>query len=333
MLGGGARDSGGYFSPLSSPLRFVQVGVLRYPVLLANALLGVPAEFSVVGGQAPLAIAGLVAAAVLALAWRGSRDAIEPAEREAVRWLLPGALITILPCVGAFPGARVLEIAELGSAALVAVIVRHAFSPGPHAVTRRAVGGVLVALHFALSPIAVLGNDAATSRMRRGTEAVAEQAAVAIRGADRDFVLAGSDPMVSLYAPTVLAAEGRAPPGACWTWIAGAKADMRITRTSASTLRIEPLGSTLMHGAFETLYRDPAIPFREGEGATVCGAPVTVSRVEGGLPASIELHLDDMDSPSVALLAWQDGALRRLAAPVVGTSIAIPWSEGPSGFF
>ena len=141
-----------------------------------------------------------------------------------------------MPCLGAFPGARVLELAELGSAALVAVIVRHAFSRGPHALARRAVGGVLVAFHLALSPLGVLANDATTARIRQKTEAVAEQAAVAVRGADRAFYLAGSDPMASLYAPTVLASEGRAPPGGCWTWISGAKAKVRITRTSASTL-------------------------------------------------------------------------------------------------
>ena len=46
---------------LPSPPRFgfVQLGILRYPVLLANALLGVPAEFSVVGGQTLLIVARL----------------------------------------------------------------------------------------------------------------------------------------------------------------------------------------------------------------------------------------------------------------------------------
>jgi hypothetical protein len=137
--------------------------------------------------------------------------------------------------------------------------------------------------------------------------------------------------MVSVYAPLKLASEGRGR--GCWTWLSGAKADVRLTRTSGSTLLIEPLGTTLMRGVFETLYREPSIPFHEGDGATVCGKRVIVSRLEGGLPAAIELHADDMDQPEVALLAWQGGALRRIAAPGVGASVVIPWSPGPSGVF
>jgi len=328
---GGARESGGYFSPLASPGRFVQVGILRYPVFLANALAGVPAEFAVIGAARAVAILGVVAAGAVALLWRLSRDRVEAKERDAIRWLLPGALMAVAACLGAFPGARVLEIGELGFAALIAVILRHAFSRGPHAALRRSIGGLLAALHLVLSPLAVLANLAATVQIRQKTDLVAEQAAAAIEGADHALLLAASDPMVSVYAPLKLASGGRAH--GCWSWISGAKADVRLTRTSLSTVTVEPLGITLMNGPFETLYRDPAIAFHEGDEVAVCGETVTVRRVEGGLPAAIEIRVDEMDEPRVALLAWQDGALRRLAAPKVGASVVIPWSPGPSGFF
>jgi hypothetical protein len=240
-------------------------------------------------------------------------------------------MLTVVASLGAFPGARVLEIAELGFAPLIAVIVRHAFSPGPYAVVRKSAGGLLVALHLVLSPLATLANFAATVQTRQKTDAVSEEAAGAIRGADRDFVLAASDPMVSVYAPLKLAAEGRGH--GCWTWVSGAKADVRITRTSATTIMIEPLGLTLMHGAFETLYRDPAIAFHQGDTATVCGERVSVSRLEGGLPSAIELHVEDMADPKVALLVWQGGQLRRISPPAMGASLVVPWSVGPSGAF
>jgi hypothetical protein len=330
-LGGGARESGGYFSPLSSPGRFLEAGIVRYPVFLANALLGVPAEFAVLGASAALAVAGLLAAAGTVAMWRASTRWIEPTERDAIRWLVPGALLSIVPCLGAFPGARVLEVADLGFAALIAVVVRHAFARGPWATARRSAGGLLIALHLVLAPLAGLASLAATVRGRRQTDAVAEDAAKAIGGAERDFLLAASDPMVSVYAPLTLAAQGRGH--GCWTWLSGAKTDVRVTRTSTRSLLIEPLGLTLMHGPFETLYRDPLIPFQEGEEATVCGARITVARLEDHLPAAIELHLEDMDDPRVALLVWRAGALQRLTAPDVGASVVVPWSEGPSGAF
>jgi hypothetical protein len=58
-----------------------------------------------------------------------------------------------------------------------------------------------------------------------------------------------------------------------------------------------------------------------------------VLRVADGLPARIELRVDPLDDPDVALLAWQQGAFRRLALPPIGESTVIPWSPGPSGVF
>jgi hypothetical protein len=331
-LGGGARESGDYFSPFASPAHFAAAGAERLPVLLANAFLGIPAEFATIGAAPVLVALGLAASAAIAVAWRATAPFAADRERAAVRWLVPAAIASLAAGLGAFPGARLLEIPDLGFAVLIAVILRHAFARGRSAGVRRGVGVVLAAVHLGLAPLAGLANIANVVAIRRKTEAAANEARAAIGRATRALVVAASDPMVGVYAGITLGTQPDAPAG-CWAWITATKADVRVTRTSAEAIAIEPLGRTLMRGAFETLYRDPSIPFHEGDGATVCGAAVRVLRVDGGRPAAVELRIDRLDAPDVALLAWQSGALSRLVLPAVGASTVVPWSPGPMGVY
>jgi len=69
VLGGGTRGSGGYHDPLTDPLEFARLAVLRVPLLLGDAALGIPAELAHVITEARLALVGLAAVGVIALAW------------------------------------------------------------------------------------------------------------------------------------------------------------------------------------------------------------------------------------------------------------------------
>jgi hypothetical protein len=332
-LGGGARDSGGYASPLTSPGAFLAGAATRLPVLLANGTLGIPAEFANIGAARALVVLGLGGLALVALMTQASASRFDARERDALRWLVPGALLALAPEAGGFPGARLLEVPGIGFAALLGVILRHAFARGPQFVLRRAAGGTLAALHLVLVPLATFANLSTTITMRKKTEDAAAAAKATMSAAPRAFVLSASDPMVGLYAGLTLASEPH-PPNACWTWIAGARADVRIARTSAATLELEPIGRTLLVGPFEQLYRDPSLPMRVGDTASVCGGQVTVAAVDGGgRPTRIELRIDALDAPDVALLVWEAGEMRRFVPPTIGERTVVAWSAGPSGGF
>ena len=58
-----------------------------------------------------------------------------------------------------------------------------------------------------LSPVGGFVNLRATAKMARATEGVAKDALVAMRGARHVFLLAASDPMVSMYTPAILVAD------------------------------------------------------------------------------------------------------------------------------
>src|SRR5262249_19249560 len=69
-LGYGTRGSGGYHDPASDPVGFLALAVVRVPLLLGDAALGIPAELAHVVAAWKLAVAGALATGAVALAWR-----------------------------------------------------------------------------------------------------------------------------------------------------------------------------------------------------------------------------------------------------------------------
>jgi hypothetical protein len=334
-VGGGAHGSGAYVSPLDSPASFVRAALTRFPVLVGNALLGVPAELSVAGFARQVVVVGLGAAFGGALLWRVCAPLATDEERAAVRWAVPGAAAALLASLGAFPGARLLLVPNVGVAIFVATILRRGFGSGPDAVARRAGAGLLVLTSVLLAPPLALFNQLAFDRMARTTERLAREAEREAGGAQHVFVVAAADPMVALYPRFVLLHEGAKAIG-CWSWLDGSKADARVTRLGPDSIAVEPIGAALGRGAFEELYRAPWLPMHEGDEVVTCGARVRVASVAGGFPTRIEVRfgaaLEDAAAGFV-LLAWQGGGLRRLAPPAIGESVVLPWTVGPSGLF
>ena len=94
------------------------------------------------------------------------------------------------------------------------------------------------------------------------TVGVAAQVETLLRGADRAFLLSAPDPMAALYAPVEYRARTDGTP--CGAWILGAKADVRVTRTSPASIAIEPVGTTMLSGGFDVVYRRPGAAVRPG---------------------------------------------------------------------
>jgi hypothetical protein len=333
LIGGGARDSGGYLSPLSDPAGFLSVAATRFPVLLANALLGIPAEASTLGFATALAVAGVVATALFALLWRACAPLAEDDERAAVGWLTVGVLASIATGVGGFPGARELIVANLGIAPIVAIVLRHGFEAGPLALVRRASASGLVLTQLVFGPLVQLANIAGMSTAARGTEAVAGAIVREIHGSSRAFLLVSSDPMVAMYAPAMLAVEGYGRPD-CWGWISGSPHDVTIARTASSSFSLRLAHGAFLRTSFEQLFRDPRLPFSVGDTFPICGASVRIASVEAGLPARLEVTADgDLDAPTTPWLAWDAGQLKSVVFPPVGQESTIHWAVGPSGAF
>jgi hypothetical protein len=333
-VGGGARGSAAYVSPLSEPGPFVAAAVVRFPVFIADAVLGLPADLAFLGLATPLAIAGVVAALLFALLWRACAPLVPGEERATLPWLGLGAVVAMAAGVGGLPGARELLLANIGLAPILAVLLRHGLARGRFSLPRRAAIGLLALAHLGLAPLGQLANELSMREATRGTEQAARDIEREANGATRIFAVAASDPMASWYPQAVVASETSGPLG-CWSWLSGARADVILTRTGRRSFTLEPRGTTFLRADFETLNRAPRrLPLKVGDEVTTCGVQVHVASVEDGRPTRIEVTSDaDLEDPRTAWLAWQAGAMRRVAFPAPGESATIAWTPGPSGLF
>jgi hypothetical protein len=332
-VGGGARGSAAYISPLSEPGAFLAAAVTRVPVFLCDAVLGVPADFAFLGFETALAMAGILATVLFLLLGRACAPFVPAEERVTLRWLALGALGSMAVGLGGLIGSRDLLLANFGFAPILAAVMRSGFAPGRLALPRRAGAGLLAIAHVGLAPLGQLGNELTMYQMARATEATAHAIQREAAGAARVITVAASDPMASWYPQAVVAVETREPL-ACWSWLSGVAADLTLTRSGPASFVLEPRGTTFLRGPFETLDRSPRYPFRAGDEASTCGLRVRVLSVQDGRPSRIEVTSDaDLDAPGTAWLAWQAGAMTRVAFPASGESTTIAWSPGPSGLF
>jgi hypothetical protein len=331
--GGGASGSEAYISPLSEPGAFLAAAVTRVPVFLCDVVLGVPADFAFLGYERVLAVAGAVATVLFLLLARACAAQVPAAERAELRWLALGALGAMVVGLGGLIGSRDLLLANFGFAPVLAAVIRGGWSPGPLQLVRRVGAGVLALAHIALAPVGQLANELTMYWTARATEATAHAIERQAAGATRVMIVSASDPMASWYPQAVVAAETQGPMP-CWSWLSGVPSDMTVTRSGPASFVLEPRGTTFLRAPFETLDRSPRYPFAAGDEVVTCGVRVRVAAVVDGRPSRIEVTSDaDLDAPATAWLAWQSGAVSRVAFPPVGASMTIPWTLGPSGMF
>jgi len=332
--GGGAKSSGGYHDPLANPAMFAALAATRLPILAGDALLGIPAEWSMVHAAAPLVLAGLAGALFFAWLYRACAVAAAGKERAALGWLVAGAVLATLVSVAGLPGGRVLLLPDIGFCALVGLVLRYGFSAGVTRSrgTRAVLAGctaLVAVVHLGVEPLSSLRTMHTLARRARATERIARTAEFEPMATKRIFVVAASDPMVFLYPRSVLAEESSVR--RCWSVLSAAKSSHRLTRTGDRSFSLEPLDRALLEGPFETLFRAPERPLAVGDTVRQCGASVRVTRVNRGKPSRLEVTFDTpLDADDLALLVWREGRLRRFDLPATGASIEIPWESGPS---
>ena len=333
LAGGGARASGGYVSPIAEPFAFAAAAVMRIPLLLGDAIVGVPPELANTGTYAALPVLGAIVIFLFVLHLRACAPFVPRDEKDALRWLLAGALAAMLPGVGGFPGARELLVANLGFAPVLAAALLGAVPPGQLQKARRAGAGLLAIVHLGFAPLTQLITQYSAVKTARASEAIAHDIAREASGDNRIFVVTASDPMTTTYPPLTVAAESDAAPK-CWTQLSGARSDVTVTRTGPASFTLAPRGQPFLRAPFESLYRSPSRPLRSGDDVLVCGAHVRVVESDQGLPTKIEVTSDRaLEAPGTAWFVWQTGAMHRISFPPIHQSLTIAWSPGPSRLY
>lgn len=336
-LGFGARNHEQYLDPIGEPGRFLQGAITRLPTLLADLFAGFPADlwaplpvlrtaFVVVGVLATAAIVGLAV-----LAW----PAVDVAARRAVKFFAAGSALSILPGAAGLPGSRLLLVPSIGGAVVLATILIHGGAAvRSRGLAARAAGKVgaawIVVVHLVLSPIVMVFNfvnmrtiGAATAKMSRE----AEVGRVGLPASRIDVaVLEAPDLVAMLYPPLVLSLDPETRYRSWWT-LSVAPKDHVFRRTGERSFTLTVEDGAFFTGEWEKLFRSSARALRQGDRVELAGL-----RAEVLTPSEISFEADvPLDDPSLRLLAWKDGGLRRVVPPPIGQSIALRHEKGLLG--
>ncbi len=339
-FGFGVRGSGAYIEPGANPLDFLLALSWRAPALLGDFFTGLSADATAIFPKAPFVALGLVSTAAMALLYRALRAHVAEEERVALRWLLPGALGGLLISCGGFLGTRLLFFPSIGGAVLIAVLLRAAGrrlaarAPDTRLLGLRAARGALILVHLLAPPLLLLNQSTMiTGFAREGAEAARS---AEIRGPEPGHVVVvwASDPMVNFYPPTVIIFDAIPHPGNTWHQLSTAKGAQEVTRSGPRSLRIKSLEIPMLQGAFDQVFYSPRTRFHEGQRFQVEGLSITVVATKDGAPTEIEARFDlPLDDPSLHLVAWLDGKLRKIPLPREGESLHIDWTPGPYQLF
>jgi hypothetical protein len=292
-LGYGAYASAFYSDPLKEPLEYLERAPWRVVTLLCEGwlTLGTSAWGTNAArwNQALLA-GGLVVVAVVLL--RRVVAAVGARERRAIAWMLLGSLGALVPVLAVVPAPRLLGIAAIGIAAIVALLVDHAWFP-PSGETPRFVWAsatLLAFLHLVHGPAAswIAAHNLREVSLRYEKSARALGARLKDYGQAEAVVVRGGAGM--FFGPFALTDDG-APPGR-WRILAHTGHVLAL-RIDERTLELKvPNGQGIYPIGPGSLYRRENIPLVAGDVIEVPGMKVRIVEAGTAGPSVVRFTFD-----------------------------------------
>lgn len=361
----GPLHSGVYVGPDGDPAGFAWLLLQRVPVLFADVFAGIRSDSWNVGNlmvhpwvaqglldaswlhepgpwrRAHTAV-GVVTIVIALIGWRIvsrrlDRDAARPdGERVAsLRWLAWGSALSILPVVGSFPSSRLMSIAEIGMAAVLAASVvwclRDFAARFKAARVRTLLAGIagtaVLVLHLVVAAHASYQESVnvkytSMAIRKRNLTIEADKKRLHLQ---RVVILSALEYGTSLYVPFVLARHGRKPPRSCWP-ISLSPGPHVLIRDTERSFRFAPdAGYQLMANAPEELFRDPNVPFKRGDVVDLGGLTITVLETNGKHIQLIRVEADvPLDDRTLLFVVAGPSGLRRFDMPPVGGLARLP---------
>ncbi len=341
-LGFGVHGSGAYVDPIGQPGAYLALLPVRLAVFAEAALVGAPSEVTAFAPRATpiLAVLGVLAVLALAALLRRALRTAPPESKRTLAWVLTGAVLATLPGAAGIPGDRILFLPNLGVfAALSLVLLRaggatrgRAAPAGPPLPVRLGVG-LLALLHVVLAPILFGASGAQLASSSHAALTLASKAEIPARAGINVVGIGLSDPLVGMYLSSSLWIAPRPQPRPrAVNLLSMSSHDHRVTRTGDRTLEVAIVGGTMLEDAFENVVRSRDEPLRTGDVVPLGEWTVRILDDVGGRPTRFSVAFDrSVDDPSIALVVWQDGQLRALPPPAVGSAVFVKHQTGPMG--
>ena len=328
-LGGfGVRGSGWYHDPGQQPVDWVIDAAPRGLALLSQLTLRsqVDGWLDVRWHQA-LALSGAVGVGLWSLLFRYLATTDRPSW-ERTRWLLLGALASLVPMVSTLPASRLLVLPSVGAAAAIGVVIDHVarrrtLSPRlawPYRWTVTAGAGVV----FLLCPAGLVAKSIALSSFVGRTTAMARAVDLGPPGAHVVIVTA-SNPGV------IQAITGVSPDHRPCDVLSVAPYPLELTRTASERLEVRVVGGSIGGSSTERLFRASDRVSVVGDSVPWSGATIRVLDVDQGNPSRFEVVAGtDLDGPTWAWRVERLDGVVVFELPRVGQTITVaaPFGEG-----
>lgn len=362
LMGYGARASGVYVDPGSDPLGFARLLLHRIPVFVADMVFNLPSDLWDRGSpwrervlalelippsvwmQLPdwrtyhVAI-GIAALAVLWALLRFCLRGCAQSERIQLRWLLLGALLSLVPVAGAFPSTRLTLAASFGLAPALALALRQIARRLYEAPRMRwprflALYTVGISVLF-LQLVEPLSEDvrATVDNFATTTEWVLAAELDPQRVADqRVFLLNASEFTTTFFFAYTWWWHDRPLPRS-YTPISTAPYAHDLERIGDNALVLRTLGGSFFESPSEVHFRTADRQLRAGDAVQLEGVRIEIARAIAGRPRALKLTFDrPVDDPSYAFLVSSEHGLARLEMPAVGQTLRLRRASGPSWF-
>ena len=341
-LGYGARHSGAYIDPVSDPSLYLAAAALRIPSLVGVMTLNTPVEISVALPGSIWLFAGLGvmgAAGVAALFFKGLAAHGADA-RHGMLWLVSGSLLALVPVAATFPAGRLLSVASIGGAVVVAAAVAPLLAPlaratgtAVQAVTAgwRAAAMALAVIHLVLAPALFVGSIGYIALTVRKLDWAAEHSALGL-AAGKTAILPAAPDILGIYG-SLWRMSRNEPAPARWRALAMALSDMELQVEDDHTILLRPLAGALLQTEAEQLLRSPTEMFQPGATLRVNGMLATVRQVDAqGYPLLVAFRFDlPLLDPEHVWLEWRGGVLVPLPLPAVGSKVVLVREAGLLG--
>jgi hypothetical protein len=355
LAGAGAHASGSYLDPLGDPRAFLGELPARLALLFGNLIFRTPLDAAFLDDRlrAPLIAAGLAAALTVALWLPRALRRLPPDEAARVRWLGLGAAGALVAGTPGSLGDRLVFAAGLGGSVVVAALLRDAWQLFRARRARLLTGVALLSLglpNLVLAAVALPGKAIFFTKTFDGYRRLAREAEIAAPVPARVVVVALDDLFALSLLPVRAFEQGRPPeelrriawgesgaqrgpdgPGGPDRLgelgggiLSLASATHHLRRAAPDTLELSTPDGTLLDGPWPSIFRSRAEALPRGAVVRTSYMTATVLDDRAGVPTRVSFQFTrPLDDPSLVLLVFRDGGLRRLALPPVGGEMTL----------
>ncbi|MBX3177828.1 MAG: hypothetical protein KF886_10740 [Candidatus Hydrogenedentes bacterium] len=321
-LGYGTEGSGLYLDPVGDAPDFLRHLPERMLILLMGLLAAPDATlWSLAPAAAGHILLGCAALMFVLFLWLAA-----PAlrSRPEARFLLLGAVLSIVPACATLPMDRNLMFASFGGLGIVALAIADGLArPGARCVLAM----LLVLAHGVLAPIGLLAGTQQLAVMNRILTGSNPSIPGDLKPGTRLVAMNTPTDLLGTSLPVYRAYHGQPIPDHWW-WLYAGVADVAVTRSGAQSLTLRPDGP-FVPATWALVFRHPeSQPFRAGDTVNLQGLTVTVLEAgEDGRPREVRFDFDaPLEDASLHFLYWDRGAYHAFTPPPLGerTTVAGP---------